>query len=37
MILKFERLSYLSDHFFGLGSPIGLETLSLVLSLKAGM
>ena len=35
-ILKLERFSNLSDLYFGLGSLIGLETLSLVLSLRAG-
>ena len=34
MILKLERFSHLSGRFFGLGSSIGLEALSLVLSLR---
>ena len=34
VVLKFERFSYLSGWSFGLGSPIGFEALSLVLSLR---
>ena len=36
MVLKIERFSHLSDLSFGLGSPIGLEALSLVLLLRVG-
>ena len=35
VILKLERFSHLSVWSFGLGSFIGLEYLSLVLSLRA--
>ena len=34
VVLKLERFSHLSDRSFGLGFPIGLRYLSLVLSLK---
>ena len=34
MVLKLERFSHLLGRFFGLGSPIGLEYLSLVLAGK---
>ena len=34
--LKLERFSHLSDRSFGLGSPIRLGYLSLVISLRAG-
>ena len=34
VVLKFERFSYLSGRSFELGSPIGLEALSLVFSLR---
>ena len=37
IVLKIERFSHLSGQYFGLGSPIGFETLSLVLSLRVGM
>ena len=33
-VLKLEGFSYLSCRSFGLDSPIGLEALSLVLSLR---
>ena len=36
MVLKLERFSNLSGRSFGLGSPIGLEALSLMLSLRVG-
>ena len=36
MVLKIKRFSHLSDRSFGLGYSIKLETLSLVLSLRAG-
>ena len=36
VVLKFEIFFHLSGQFFGLGSPIGLEALSLVLSLRVG-
>ena len=35
VVFKLERFSYLSSQSFGLGSPIGLGYLSLVLSLRA--
>ena len=35
VILKLERFSHLSDWSFGLSYSIGLETLPLVLSLRA--
>ena len=34
MVLKLERFSHLLGQSFGLGSPIGLKALSLVLSLR---
>ena len=34
MVLKLERFSHISNQFFGLDSPIRLEYLSLVLSLR---
>ena len=37
VILKLERFSHLSGQSFGLGSLIGLEAISLVFSLGAGM
>ena len=36
VVLKLKRFSNLSSRSFGLGSPIRLEALSLVLSLIAG-
>ena len=36
MVLKFDEFSHLLGPFFGLNSSIGLEALSLVLSLKVG-
>ena len=36
MILKLERLSHILGRSFGFGSPIGLEALSLVFSLRIG-
>ena len=37
VVLKLERFSYLSGHSFRFDSLIGLEALSLVLSLRAGV
>ena len=34
VLLKLEMFSHLSSRSFGLGSPIGLQALSLVLSLR---
>ena len=36
VVLKLERLFHLLGWSFGLGSPIGLEALSLVILLRAG-
>ena len=34
VVLKLERFSHLSGRSFGLGSPIGFEAISLILSLR---
>ena len=33
VVLNLERFSHLSDQSFGLGSPIGLKALSLIINL----
>ena len=37
VVIKLEKFFHLSGRSFGLGSPIGLEVLSLMLSLRVGM